>query len=73
MNTVRIYIEENLNTQRRGDLVKMIEKLPHVVDVEIGDNEPHEVVIDYEEHHNMPMQLVEVLRQQGYHPDIISA
>jgi hypothetical protein len=45
----------------------------HVVDVEIGENDPHELVIEYEEHHNMPIKIIEVLRSEGFHPDILSA
>ena len=73
MNTVRIYIDENLDTSNLRDIKQMIEAIPHVVDVEVSDKEPHEVVVDYEEQKNMPVKLIEVLRQQGYHPDILSA
>lgn len=73
MNTVRIYIDENLDTSHLHGLKQMIEAIPHVVDVEVSDKEPHEVVVDYEEQKNMPVKLIELLRNQGYHPDILSA
>lgn len=73
MNTVRIYIDENLDTSHLRGIKQMIEAIPHVVDVEVSDKEPHEVVVDYEEQKNMPVKLIEVLRNQGYHPDILSA
>jgi len=73
MNTVRIYIDENLDTSRLHGLKQMIEAIPHVLDVEVSDKEPHEVMVDYEERNNMPVKLIEVLRQQGLHPDILSA
>lgn len=73
MNTVRIYIDEDLDQQKRTELESFIREMSHVVDVGIGKNEPHEVVIEFEEHHNMPMMLIERLRAQGFHPDIISA
>jgi len=73
MNTVRIYIDENLDSYRIQGLKQTIEKIPHVLDVEISEKEPHEVVVDYEEQQNLPVKLIEILRQQGYHPDILSA
>lgn len=73
MNTVRIYIDENLDTSRLQNLKQLLENIPHVVDVEISAKEPHEVVVDYEEQQNMPVKLIEVLREKGFHPDILSA
>jgi len=72
MNTVRIYIDENLDAKRLKGLKQLIQKIPHVLDVEFSEKEPHEVVVEYEEQQNMPVKLIEVLRQQGYHPDILS-
>lgn len=73
MNTVRIYIDENLDQPKRSKLEKMIKGIPHVVDVKFGRNEIHEVVVDYDAHANIPVLLINTLRQQGFHPDIISA
>ena len=73
MNTVRIYIDENLDQARLKNLKQLIQDIPHVLDVEFSEKEPHEVVVEYEEQQNMPVRLIEVLRQQGYHPDILSA
>lgn len=72
MNTVRIYIEENLDAKRLKSLKQLIQKIPHVLDVEFSAQEPHEVVVEFEEQQNMPVKLIEVLRRQGYHPDILS-
>lgn len=73
MNSVRIYIDENLDRSRLQGLKQIIQDIPHVIDVEISDKEPHEVVVDYEEQQNMPVKLIEVLREKGFHPDILSA
>lgn len=72
MNTIRIYIDEDLDQSKRSKLKKTIKGLPHVVDVEIGRNESHEVVVEYEAHANMPVLLIETLRKEGFHPDILS-
>jgi hypothetical protein len=73
MNTVRIYIDENLDASHLHGLEQLIKTVPHVVDVAISEREPHEVVVDYDEQQNMPVKLIELLRRQGYHPDILSA
>ncbi len=69
MNTIRVYINEKLDAQQ---LEHLLMGVTHVVDVEIGENDPHELVIEYEEHHNMPIKIIEVLRSEGFHPDILS-
>lgn len=73
MNTVRIYIDENLDVSRLMNLKQLIESIPHVIDVEVSEREPHEVVVDYEAQQNMPVKLIEILRAKGFHPDILSA
>ena len=73
MNTVRIYIDENLDTARLKSLQQLLEGIPHVLDVEVSEKEPHELVVEYEERQNMPVKLIQVLREKGFHPDILSA
>jgi hypothetical protein len=70
MHTIRVYIDEKLDTQQ---LEPLLMGITHVVDVEAGANDPHELVIEYEEHHNMPIKIIETLRREGFHPDILSA
>ena len=73
MNTVRIYIDETLDTERLRNLKQLIEDIPHVLDMEFSEKDPHEVMVEFEPVQNMPVKLIEVLRKQGYHPDILSA
>ena len=73
MNTVRIYIDEYLNASRQQGLKRVLQDIPHVQDVELSEQDPHEIVVDYDAEQNLPVRLIEVLRQQGYHPDILSA
>jgi hypothetical protein len=46
--------------------------LPYVENVAFNTNTPHDVLIEYEEHHGMPMQIVETMNSRGIHTDIIS-
>lgn len=72
MNTVQIYIDEKLDVEQLKRLKQLLMDISHVVDVEISSNAPHGFVVEYEEHHDMPVLLIETLRGEGLHPDIIS-
>jgi len=72
MNTVQIYIDEKLDVQQFKKMKQLLMDITYVVDVEISSNEPHGFVIEYEEHHDMPVLIIETLRSEGLHPDIIS-
>lgn len=73
MNSVRIYIDEELDGDRRNALIDTIQSIQHVVDVELSDRDPHEFLVEYHAQKNLPVRLIEVLRARGYHPDILSA
>jgi len=70
MHIVRIYIDEEFDKQRVSEFLMA---MSHVVDVETGKNDAHELVIEYEENHDMPKIIIEALRNEGFHPDILSA
>jgi len=53
-------------------LKELLAEIPYVKDVEISGKTSHDVVIDYEEHENMPMHILEVLQSTGFHPDAVS-
>jgi len=72
MNTVQIYIDEKLDVEQLKRLKQLLMDISHVVDVEISSHAPHGFVVEYEEHHDMPVLLIETLRGEGLHPDIIS-
>lgn len=72
MNTLRIYIDEDLDSERLKSLRQIIQTVPHVVDVEFSNKDPHEVLVEYEAQRNLPVTLLAMLRGQGYHPDILS-
>ncbi len=72
MHTVQLHIDEDLTTREMIKLKKQLLQLPHVVDVEVGRHDHHDLTVDYETHATMPMRLVSSLEAQGLHPDIIS-
>jgi len=72
MNSIQLYIDENLDEQSIARIKALLMEIEYVKDVEISSQSPHEFVIDFEEHHNMPMIIIDALKAEGYHPDIFS-
>ena len=73
MHSIQVYIDEALDASRLADLKSLVLALPHVVNVEINPATPHDLLVEYEEHFNIPMLVMDKLHHQGLHPDIISA
>jgi len=72
MNSIQLYIEEDLDKDAIFNIKNLLLEIEHVVDVEISSQSPHEFVVDFDEHYNLPMKIVETLKDKGYHPDIFS-
>jgi len=72
MHTIQVYIDETLDAEGLNELRKSLLALPHVENVAFHTNTPHDVLIEYEEHHVQPMQIVENMNSRGIHADIIS-
>ena len=72
MNTIQIYIDEKLDVEQLKRLKQLLMDISHVVDVEISRNAQHGFTVEYDEYHDMPVLLIETLRGEGLHPDIIS-
>ena len=72
MHTIQVYIDETLDAKGLNELRKLLLALPYVENVAFNTSTPHDVLIEYEEHHGMPMQIVETMNSRGIHTDIIS-
>lgn len=72
MHTIQVYIDETLDAEGLNELRESLLAVPHVENVAFNIRLPHDVLIEYEEHHVMPMQIVETMNRRGIHTDIIS-
>jgi hypothetical protein len=72
MNTVYIHIDETLDAGRLGDLRRELLQVPHVRHVEINARLPHDMLVEFEPHHNVPMTILHRLNRRGLHSDIMS-
>lgn len=70
MNTICIYIDENLDQTSLAALKSDLLNVPHVVNVEMNAKQPHDVTVEFESHYNTPMALLHTIEKKGLHPDI---
>lgn len=73
MHTIQVYIDDNLDEKSLNELKTVMQGLPHVTNVEINTARPHDILVEYEEHFNIPMLVMDKLHHKGLHPDIVSA
>ena len=74
MHTIQIHINENISSREIGRLKNYLMQIPHITDVEMCQREPHDILVEYEEHRGvMPMDIVNSIKKMGYHTDVISA
>ena len=73
MHSIQVYIDEELDPKSLNELKLLMQKLPHVTNVELSTKQPHDMLVEYEEHYNIPMLVMDKLHHRGLHPDIISA
>lgn len=70
MNVISIHIDETLDDRRLRELLEDLAHVPHVARVEPSPALRQELMVEYEEHHNVPMRVLNRLEQRGLHPDI---
>lgn len=70
MNTISIHIDETLNPRDLEVLQDSLRSVPHVVNVALNSSAPHDMLVDFEEHHNIPVVILDSLHKQGLHTDI---
>lgn len=70
MNIISIHIDETLDDRRLRELQEDLAHLSHVARVELSPALPHELMVEYEEHHNVPVRVMNRLSKRGLHSDI---
>ena len=73
MHTIYIHIDENLDEDGMRSLSNELMGMDHIVDVEINARTPHDMLVEFEEHHISPMAILRELTKHGVHADIMSA
>ncbi len=72
MNSIYIHIDEQLKNNEMQTLRQELLSVPHVTNVELSTANPHDLMIEFEERHNIPMVIQKRLHDRGLHSDIMS-
>jgi len=70
MNIMSIHIDETLDVRDITALKQALTAVPHVLNVECNSFVPHDLMVEYEGHHNVPVTILDKLSKQGLHSDI---
>ncbi len=72
MHAIQVHIDETLDASALREVADSLRAIPHVEQVACDSHAPHELLVEYDEHHVQPMDIVSTLQQRGLHPDVIS-
>lgn len=72
MHTIQVHVDETLTGDQLGALKKKLLANPYITNVSLCPQDPHDFLVDFEEAHNTPINVLHELHQQGLHPDIVS-
>ena len=66
MHTVHIHIDETLG----GAQLQSLMHRPHVANVLFSERSPHDLLVEYDEHHIHPMDILNNIAYAGLHTDV---
>lgn len=72
MHTVNIHIEDAVVSHRQlGAVSCELRANPHVQVVAYNKQAPRDMLVDVDGHHNMAMEIMEVMHSHGLHADVV--
>lgn len=71
MHSINVHIDENMNRTDIDALRQQLAEEPYVRNVEMRLEMPHDILVEFEEHHEIPLHVLEMLRARGLHADIV--
>lgn len=72
-HTLYIHIDEDQNEAGIEAVNDALQRLPYVSHVEMSTREPHDVMVEFEANHDVPMSVLGTLGRCGLHSDVMSA
>jgi len=72
MHSIQVYLDDSLPADKLEEVKASLLSMPFVKYVVINGSDRHDLMVDYDEHHGMPMDIIDKISSQGLHPDIIS-
>lgn len=71
MNTINVHIDETIGSNELSGLRQELLSAPHVRDVQLNASMPHDVLVEFDEHENVPMHVLDIFKEHGLHADIV--
>jgi hypothetical protein len=71
MHAISVHIDENVSGNEVNGLRQEMLSAPHVRNVEMRAEQPHDMLVEFDEHHNVPMSVLHILQSHGLHADIV--
>ncbi|MFO7594136.1 MAG: hypothetical protein R6X15_08855 [Pseudomonadota bacterium] len=71
MHSISVHIDETMKSSDIDALRRKLLTEPYVTNVEMREEKPHDMLVEFEEHHDIPVHVLEMLKAQGYHADIV--
>jgi len=71
MHAISVHIDESVNANEFNGLRKEMLSAPFIRDVQMRTERPHDMLVEFDEHHNVPMSVLDILHSHGLHADIV--
>lgn len=71
MHSINVHIDETMTDQAISGLRRQLLDEPYVRNVEMRSDRPHDMLVEFDERHDVPMHVLEMLKHQGLHADIV--
>lgn len=71
MHSINVHIDETMQTRDIEGLRQQLFQDPHVTNVEMREEKPHDLLVEFQERHDVPLHVLNMLKQRGFHADIV--
>ena len=71
MHSISVHVDETMKSSDIDNLRQRLLQEPYVTNVEMRTEMPHDMLVEFEEHHDIPVHVLEMLKEQGFHADIV--
>lgn len=71
MHSINVHIDETLNMVDIKGLRHRLSEDPYVRNVELHQEMPHDLLVEFDAHHDVPLHVLTMLKDQGLHADIV--
>lgn len=71
MHSINVHIDETLNNVDIDGLRHRLLEDPFVRNVELNQKMPHDLLVEFDANHDVPLHVLAMFKAQGLHADIV--